>query len=419
MRTMTPTLIYMVFSSLSGSGMGVPKDVHMRNGQGSGRVRAGMKRPKAGLRRMCIALLSGTMSVGAFATPVVAAPAPPTVWLCRPGLPGDPCAPGFSITRYNAHGRVTAVKYVPKKATKIDCFYVYPTTSDQPGPQANFDVDPELRSIALYQAARYASECRVFAPVYRQITISGLFSGAATAAMRETAYQDVRNAWLDYLAHDNAGRGVVFIGHSQGAGVLRRLLSEEVDPSPAARSLLVSAILLGGNVTVKEGQDVGGDFQHIRACRSRNQIGCVIAFSTFGEPVPASSHFGRTSDPGLEVLCTNPASLRGGSGKVTSSQPTEPFAPGSIIGAVLSAVGTPPITATTDWVEYHNAYRAKCSSAGGANVLQVTPLGSFPALHPVPDPTWGLHLVDANIALGNLVKLVHGQARRWVHVSAA
>ena len=46
----------------------------------------------------------------------------------------------------------------------------------------------------------------------------------ATPEMRETAYQDVRSAFFDYLAHDNDGRGIVFIGHSQGAGVLRRLL---------------------------------------------------------------------------------------------------------------------------------------------------------------------------------------------------
>ncbi len=387
----------------------------MRNGQPCGRVRAVIARPMSLLRPTFVVLLSGVTLVGVLATPAVAAPARSTVWLCRPGLVNDPCAPGFSITRYNAHGRVTAVKNVPKKRTKIDCFYVYPTTSNQPGPQANFDIDPELRSIALYQAARYASECRVFAPIYRQITVPGLLTGAATAAMRETAYQDVRTAWLDYLAHDNAGRGVVFIGHSQGAGVLERLLGEEVDPKPAVRNLLVSAILLGGNVTVKKGQDVGGDFQHIRACRSRNQVGCVIAFSTFGAPVPATSFFGKTSDPSLEVLCTNPASLRGGTGKVTSSQPTEPFAPNTIIGAAVAAVGMPPITAMTDWVEYRNAYRAKCSSAGGANVLQVTPLGSLPTLHAVPDATWGLHLVDANIALGNLVKLVHRQSGRWVH----
>jgi len=409
---MTPILMYMAFPHFRRQGNGVPKGARPRNGKGCGRLRAGIPMT---LRRTLLALLCGVTFVGGFAAPAVATPAPPTVWLCRPGLHDNPCAPGFSVTRYNARGRVTGVRYVPERRTEIDCFYVYPTTSDQPGPQANFHIDPELRSIALYQAARYASECRLFAPVYRQITIAGLFSGKATPAMRETAYQDVRNAWLDYLAHDNAGRGVVFIGHSQGAGVLRRLLREEVDAKPAVRELLVSAILLGGNVTVKKGQDVGGDFQHIPACRSRHQVGCVIAYSTFGEPVPANTIFGRTSDPGLEVLCTNPASLRGGSGKLTSSQPTQPFAPGSLIGAVLGAVGLPPITAKTNWVEYHDAYRAECSSARGANVLQVTPLGSSPALHPVPDPTWGLHLVDANIALGNLVKVVHRQADRWLH----
>src|SRR4029079_8352551 len=101
----------------------------------------------------------------------------------------------------------------------------------------------------------------------------------ATAQDRENAYQDVRSAWLDDLAHENDGRGVVFIGHSQGSGVLRRLLREEVDPKPDVRAKLVSAILLGGGVTVAKGSDRGGDFQNIPACRWPNQVGCVIAFS--------------------------------------------------------------------------------------------------------------------------------------------
>jgi hypothetical protein len=372
-----------------------------------------MTAPRRVLTALLSALVAASFLIATVATPAAADPAPGTVWLCHPGLPSDPCNPDLTTTRYNAQGKVTAVKHIPRPYTKIDCFYVYPTTSDQPGPVANFDIGPELRSIALYQAARYASECRVFAPIYRQITVLGLLTGGVTPEMRETAYQDVRNAWLDYLAHDNVGRGVVFIGHSQGAGVLRRLLREEVDPNPAIRAKLVSAILLGGNVTVKKGQDVGGDFQQIPACRSRTQTGCVIAFSTFDEPVPADSRFGRTRAPDLEVLCTNPASLRGGSGKVTSILPTEPFAP-SIIGSVLPGIGAPPITATTPWVEYRNAYKARCSSEGDAHVLQVSPLGSAPLLHPVPDGTWGLHLVDANIALGNLIQLVHRQADRWV-----
>jgi hypothetical protein len=42
-------------------------------------------------------------------------------------------------------------------------------------------------------------------------------------------------------------------------------------------------------------------------------------------------------------------------------------------------------------------------------VLQVTPVGGAPQLNAVPDATWGLHLVDANIALGNLVSVVGSQ----------
>ncbi len=71
------------------------------------------------------------------------------------------------------------------------------------------------------------------------------------------------------------------MGHSQGTFVLRRMVREEVDPKPKVRRKLVSAILLGGNVTVRKGRDVGGDFKHIRACRSKRQLGCVIAFSAF------------------------------------------------------------------------------------------------------------------------------------------
>jgi hypothetical protein len=45
----------------------------------------------------------------------------------------------------------------------------------------------------------------------------------------------------------------------------------------------------------------------------------------------------------------------------------------------------------------------------------VTPFGVAPLLNPSPDATWGLHLVDANIALGDLVDIVHHQAIQWTN----
>ena len=63
------------------------------------------------------------------------------------------------------------------RAQGVDCFYVYPTVSNQQSRLATKRVDPEIRSIALYQAARFSQVCRVFAPMYPQLTLSaGRFS---------------------------------------------------------------------------------------------------------------------------------------------------------------------------------------------------------------------------------------------------
>jgi hypothetical protein len=366
-------------------------------------------------------LLAAAVSAAALVLLSASGASAKTTWLCKPGLKGNPCAPGLGTTVISPTGAVQGT--LTPKNPKIDCFYVYPTVSDQKTIQANRTIDPEERSIALYQAARYSSECRVYAPMYRQITLQGLLQPAkVTSQMRTTSYADVRDAWRDYLKHDNKGRGVVFISHSQGTFVLRQLLAKEVDPKPAVRKLMVSGILLGGNVLVRKGKDAGGDFQHIKACRSATQLRCVVAFSTFDETPPADAVFGRAGQgrsvlptengKGSEVLCTNPAALGGGSAPLTSLFPSTPFAPGTTIGALTTQVGLPQPQVSTPWLEAQ-AYSGSCVSADGINVLKITGEPGAPDLKPLPDATWGLHLVDANIALGDLVTLVHGQAARF------
>jgi DUF3089 family protein len=332
------------------------------------------------------------------------------VWLCKPGKKADPCEPSLTTTLFSPTGKRLGVEHTRRAARRrADCFYVYPTVSDQPGPQATQVVDDVLRSIALYQAARYSRDCRVYAPVYRQVTIQGLLNPQnVTPQMQAEAYADVREAWRTYLRKFNRGRGVIFVSHSQGTFVLRRLVGEEVDSKPAVRRRLISAILLGGNVNVKKGSDRGGDFKHVPACRRARQLGCVIAFSGFGEPVPANALFGRSSDPALEVLCTNPAALGGGSARLTSIYPTKPFAQ-SVIGAAANAAVSGLPKPNTPWAAFPRAYRGRCSHAGGASVLQLRPVSNLFTLTAVPDATWGLHLADANIALGDLTNLVRRQ----------
>ncbi len=323
----------------------------------------------------------------------------------------------------------------PLVAPKIDCFYVYPTVSTQTTANANLTIDPQETAVAKAQASRFSQACAVYAPMYRQLTV-GAITGLVpvTAANRAVAYGDVLDAWKYYLAHYNHGRGVAFIGHSQGSAMLIALLKSQIDPNPVLRSRMVSAILLGGNVTVPDGETLGGTFQHIPVCTDVGRPGCVIAYSSFDQTPPANSLFGRVDSPinalsgetpsaQSHVVCVNPVvGTNDSSGSGAGGTPGNliPYFPTSSFpnpAGSSSRRGASASTITTPWVTYPHLYRAQCMSQGGATWLQVDdiagPNDNRPVVQQALGPAWGLHLVDVNIALGNLVLDLQHQTNRY------
>jgi len=373
------------------------------------------------LNRPALLALSLVAAAALLALPAGAHAA--TTWLCKPGANPNPCFGSLQTTVIDSSGQSHVE--TPKNAKKppIDCFYVYPTVSDDKTTNSDLSIDPEEIAIAHFQAARFSQRCRVFAPMYRQLTLQAIFGAAPPTAAIELAYSDVLAAWKEYLRKFNHGRGVVLIGHSQGSGMLEQLIRQKIDRSKKARSRLVSAILLGGNVTVRQGSNVGGVFKSVPGCRSARQTGCVIAFSTFnqtppdnavfGKPGAVSDFFGQSGRTDLKVLCTNPAALRGGSAPLETLAPTIPF-PGTLgVGVSILYNGSPP-TAPTPWVTPQDHYTGQCVESNGANVLMISPIGAARTLTPVPDATWGLHLADGNIALGNLVDDVRAETKAYL-----
>lgn len=381
-----------------------------------------MTRTRTGIGR------AGAAAAIAMAAALGAAGSAPaaTKWLCGPGVTNDPCRPSLSTTRY--HGwDAYAGRFTPRRARHhgVDCFYVYPTVSNQQSRLATKRVDPEIRSIALYQAARFSQVCRVYAPVYRQSTVPALQGGTTTRRDYLTAYRDVENAFDAFLRRIGRRRGFVLIGHSQGAFHLQRLIRRRIDDHAVLRHRLVSAVLLGGDVTVLRRSDRGGVFRRVPTCERARQLSCVLAFSVFNETPPATSIFGRGASrvagflglpegPRLETACTNPAALGSRrSAPLTSVVPTEPFAPGTLIAAGISLLGLQWPAAPTTFVQSDGAFSGRCSRAGGAHVLRIASAPGTPVPNASPTPDWGLHLVDANIAQGDLVKVLRRQIRTY------
>jgi hypothetical protein len=353
----------------------------------------------------------------------------PHAWLCKPGRADDVCGRSDQdATVVRVDGSTSLHRFHADPAAPIDCFYVYPTVSRDPGGNATMAIEPEEIGVVNQQFARFAAKCRPYAPVYRQVTLGALEAGILgkpIPADRALAYHDVKDAWDYYLKHDNRGRGVVLIGHSQGAGILIQFVKNDIDGKPVQKQI-VSVILGGARLQVPVGKDVGGDFQSIPLCHAATQTGCAINFASFraDSPPPVNSRFGTSSAPGMEAACVNPAALSGGSGLlhaylasgtdaiVASAKPPKPWT-------------TPPTKIDTPFVEVPGLLTAACANDGAHTYLAISihpdPAGKrvneitgdvVVADHVLKD--WGLHLIDMNLAMGDLVEIVGEQSKAYL-----
>ena len=354
-------------------------------------------------------------------------------WICRPGRQ-DACVVDLATTVITADGKMTNEKWTANAKAPIDCFYVYPTVSSQETPNSNMTLGPEEKGVVRAQFARFGSQCRLYAPLYRQVTLSalrGAFAGAVAPGVIERAsalaYSDVVDAWHYYLERDNHGRGVVLIGHSQGSGVLMRLIHDEIDGKPV-QVRLISAVLLGTNVPVPKGKDAGGAFLHIPLCHTAAQTGCVITYVSFraNSPPPDNSRFGRVKDETKMAACTNPAALGGGSGELHSYLPADDNA--NIVRGVSSSQPpwvTPAVPINTFFVSAPGMLTSECLSNEHGSYLAVTvhddPAGA--RAHDIGGDVmvngsvladWGLHLIDVDLAMGNLLDIVGQESRAYL-----
>ena len=198
-----------------------------------------------------------------------------------------------------------------------------------------------------------------------------------------------------------------------------------IDGKPV-QSRLVSGLLLGTSLPVPKSKDVGGAFQHMPLCHTATQTGCVIAYASFRStiPPPANSRFGRVQGENMQAACVNPAALGGGSGALHSYLSSGGR---SIVGSAAEprAWVTPARPIETPFVSEPDLLTAQCVANDRGSYLEVTVHGN-PADPRTDDivgdviangqvnASWGLHLIDVQLAMGSLVEIVREQGKAFL-----
>ena len=169
--------------------------------------------------------------------------------------------------------------YMPDSV--VDVFFIHPTTFTDNNDQrmnanihdANLNAKTDYSTI-LFQASAF-NELRVFAPRYRQAHLRAYYIEDTVEAIAafDTAYADVRAAFLYYLDHFNGGRPIIIASHSQGSTHAIKLLKEFFDGTNLGNRL-VAAYMIGMNIPLNS-------FRTLKPCTDSLQTGCFCGWRTY------------------------------------------------------------------------------------------------------------------------------------------
>ena len=339
------------------------------------------------------------------------------LWACLPGNDPNECHADLTATEFLKDGGSQKVPHVATTTPAFDCFYIYPTVATSGGGNmvdfSNIDavLDP-LRA----QAARFTGVCEVYAPLYRQVSLTASSdAGVMVQGDGALAVGDVLRAFDEYLSKWNKGRNFVVLGHSQGTSMATALLQKRIDNDAAVRSKLISAVLLGGQIRTPANARVGGTFANIPTCQTPGETGCAIAYVSYAKeapPVAGKAIFGGETDAGV-IACTEPAALANNAANYKGSY----FAK-TVNNPAFVSPGFLPADLPTPYMLYRDFFKGTCVNQGGYSYLEIAINKSADDVrqnpgyrNPALESTgWGMHLVDYNLELDDIIEAVRLQA---------
>ena len=214
-------------------------------------------------------------------------------WASRPDVP-------------NPSMLVPVPALADRQASAIaDVFYIYPTVyTSFLSSNAPIEDDGYRRAVADLLLPSQASVLnhvgRIYTPYYRQASLwTYLDTEGARKKAFDLAYADIEAAFLHYLEHDNRGRPLFLLSHSQGSQLAVRLLQENYARLRLGR-ILVVAYLIGERIGTRT-------FASLKPCAAPTRTACYVTWGTVAQGGTSDLLTGEIEgDP----VCINPLSWR-------------------------------------------------------------------------------------------------------------
>ena len=189
----------------------------------------------------------------------------------------------------------------------VDLFIVCPTVYSGSGTLLNMPLEDEKVRAEFVGALRmevgiYAGSCRVYAPFYRQASLSAYAAGGEVMeSALDLAAADVEQAFRYYLTELNSDRPFVLAGFSQGSHLMIEVMKRCLT-TPQLRQRLVAAYAIGGTLTEAE----CAAYPQLQPARGERDTGVIVAFNSEAENVKESL----LVPVGMKTLAINPLNWR-------------------------------------------------------------------------------------------------------------
>ena len=187
-------------------------------------------------------------------------------------------------TDYSQPAHWLAVPSSPDKP--VDVFYIYPTAYNKAAAtDPNFCAvdNPQMTHGAQVafsrQATAFAPSANLYAPYYRQVDAKyqlALPAAQQDENIRREPLVDVTAAFDYYLRNYNQGRPFILAAHSQGAAVLRTLLSDYMKAHPDVYKRMIAAYVVGQSIT----REYLAANPHLKFATGPDDTGVIVSWNT-------------------------------------------------------------------------------------------------------------------------------------------